>query len=182
MNLKKFKSRLIRIDKIIPRNKWFEIPIENKYWAFFGYQGLYAFFKNNKIIYIGVSSDINLRLKAHISCIGKFKEQKKFSKIKIKISLLDRASLEQIENRLILRLKPKYNNQIISEKKGRTRKKNRNKTYKYKKTCRLPTCQKVFKTNFKRQNFCEDFHRINYHEIKKRRGRYLFELEEKETR
>ena len=31
------------IDKIIPREKWIEIPVENKCWAFFGYQGLLIF-------------------------------------------------------------------------------------------------------------------------------------------
>jgi len=44
MNLKQFKSRVSEIDQIIPKNKWFEIPIEDGYWRFFEYQGLYAIY------------------------------------------------------------------------------------------------------------------------------------------
>lgn len=114
MNLKQFKSRVSEIDQIIPKNKWFEIPIEDGYWRFFEYQGLYAIYEKNKIIYIGLSSNINLRLRSHTRIDRKFKGQKNISKIKIKISLLDWRLLEYIERRFILRLKPKYNKQFVS--------------------------------------------------------------------
>ena len=115
MNLTEFKLKLNEIDKSIPKNKWIEIPVENKYWCFFEYQGLYAIYNKSKIIYIGVSSNINLRLKSHKDYNGKFKGKEKISKIKIKISSLSWRSLEYIEKCLILKLKPKYNKQIISK-------------------------------------------------------------------
>ena len=115
MNLIKFKSKVIEIDKIIPRNKWIEIPIENKYWSFFEHQGLYAIYNKGKIIYIGISSNINSRLKEHTSYNGKFKGREDIQKIKIKIISLNWALSEYIEKRFILRLKPKYNKQIISK-------------------------------------------------------------------
>jgi len=125
MNLKKFKSKVSEVDQIIPKNKWFEIPIKNEHWRFFEYQGLYAIYNKNKIIYFGLSSNINSRLKSHTCANGKFKGQENISKIKIKISLLDWRLLEHIERRFILRLKPKYNKRFFSrhylkmERKGR---------------------------------------------------------------
>lgn len=115
MNLKKFKLKVAEIDKIIPQNKWIEIPVENNYWRFFEYQGLYAFYNKKEIVYIGISSDINSRLKSHTSYNGKFKGEENISKIKIKISSLDWPLLEHIEKRLILRLKPKCNKFIVSK-------------------------------------------------------------------
>ena len=113
MNLTEFKSEVAKIDKIISRNKWIEIPIENKYWCFFEHRGLYAIYNREKIIYVGVSSNINLRLKDHASYNGRFKGKEYISKIKIKISSLNMLLLEYIEKRFILRLKPKYNKQTI---------------------------------------------------------------------
>ena len=114
MDLKKFKSKISEIDKLIPRNKWIEIPVENYYWRFFEFPGLYAFYDKGKIVYIGSSSDINSRLKLHIFH-GKFKDQRDFSKIKIKIISIDRPLLEYVEKRFIIKLRPKYNKQNFSK-------------------------------------------------------------------
>ncbi|MCK4759015.1 MAG: GIY-YIG nuclease family protein [Candidatus Aminicenantes bacterium] len=114
MNLKKFKLKVSGIDKIIPRNKWIEIPVENYYWRFFEFQGLYAFYDKDKIIYIGSSSDISSRLKWHIFH-GKFKELGDFSKIKIKITSINQSLLEHIEKGFIIKLRPKYNKQNFSK-------------------------------------------------------------------
>lgn len=114
MDLKKFKSKAAEINKLIPLNKWIEIPIENYYWRFFEFQGLYAFYDKDKVIYIGSSSDINSRLKWHIFH-GKFKELGDFSKIKIKITSMDQSLLEHIEKGFIIKLRPKYNKQNFSK-------------------------------------------------------------------
>lgn len=116
MNLTKFRSKVAEIDKIIPRNRWIEIPIENNFWCFFEHKGLYAIYNKSEIIYIGITSNINSRLKEHISYEGKFRDQEKIFKIKIKISSLKQPLLEHIEKRFISRLKPKYNKQVISRR------------------------------------------------------------------
>ena len=114
MNLKKLKSKASEIDKIIPRNKWIEIPIENYYWRFFEFRGLYAFYDHDKVIYIGSSSNIHSRLKLHMF-YGKFKDQRDFSKIKIKITSMNQSLLEHIEKGFIIKLRPKYNKQNFSK-------------------------------------------------------------------
>lgn len=111
MNLNKFKNKVSEIDKIIPKNRWFEIPIEYKYFRYFKYPGLYALFNRKKIIYIGISSDIGRRVESHIEN----KAFKNIHKIKIKASSLEKSFIEYIEKRLIQRLKPICNKQIISK-------------------------------------------------------------------
>lgn len=41
--------------------------------------------------------------------------------------------------------------------------------YKYQRKCRLARCRADFGTNRKKQKFCQDLHRIEYHEVKRKR-------------
>ncbi len=46
-------------------------------------------------------------------------------------------------------------------------------SYKYQRKCRLPRCNKDFGTNRKNQLFCLDLHRIEFHEVKRKKRRAL---------
>ena len=113
MNLKELKSKAAEIDNIIPRNRWIEIPTDKKYWKYFEFKGLYAIYNKNKIIYIGLSTNIYLRLKSHIHWNGEFRGEENVTKIKIKISPLKTFLLEHIETTLISKLHPKHNKRIV---------------------------------------------------------------------
>lgn len=118
MNLEKIKSKIIEIENSIPRNRWIEIPIDEKFWKYFDYRGLYAIYSKEKIIYIGISSSIYSRLNSHMfSDNNKFRNKEKISKIKIKIKSdpEDSFLLQYLEKRLIDKLRPKYNKQIVSK-------------------------------------------------------------------
>lgn len=45
--------------------------------------------------------------------------------------------------------------------------------YKYQRKCRLARCNKDFGTNRKKQLFCLDLHRIEYHEVKRKKERFF---------
>ena len=115
MNLKELELKAAEVDKIIPRNRWIEIPLEEKYWKYFEFQGLYAIYNKRKIIYIGVSADICARLKSHIHWNGEFRGEENVTKIKVKFSSLNRYILEHIEKNFISRLRPKYNKSIVQK-------------------------------------------------------------------
>lgn len=46
--------------------------------------------------------------------------------------------------------------------------------YQYHRHCLLESCKKLFGTNYKRQEFCKDTHRIIYHEVKRRKKSILY--------
>ena len=47
-------------------------------------------------------------------------------------------------------------------------------SYKYQRKCRLARCNKDFGTNRKKQIFCLDLHRIEFHETKRKKVRSLY--------
>ena len=115
MNLIEFKSKHAELEKLIPRNRWIEIPIEDKYLYSFQYQGLYAVYTKYGLVYIGYSINLGSRLLSHISYYNNFKDDEPISKIKIKISSLKLPFLQHLEKKYIFRLRPKYNKFIVSE-------------------------------------------------------------------
>lgn len=46
-------------------------------------------------------------------------------------------------------------------------------SFKYQRKCRLARCHKDFGTNRKNQLFCLDLHRIEYHELKRKKARFF---------
>lgn len=127
MDLKKFKrkvaeidEKIVEIDKMVPKDMWIELPSHSQYWRYFDYFGLYMIFGKDEILYIGISTNIYSRLKAHI-IDDRFRGNEKVHKIKIKISSSQQdlyksdSFLEYLEKRLIFKLRPKYNKQIISK-------------------------------------------------------------------
>jgi len=47
-------------------------------------------------------------------------------------------------------------------------------SYKYHRNCSLQSCNRLYGTNYKRQLFCKDSHRIIFHEMKRRKTALLY--------
>jgi len=104
--IQKTKKKII---DLIFYDKWTSIPINRRLLENFCLSGLYVLYSDNEILYIGISSNIGVRILKHIERYGN-----DLTKIKIK-KYKDWELATIREKELIQKLKPKNNKYIVSK-------------------------------------------------------------------
>jgi len=94
------------VDSYFPYEKIIQIPINEYFFHFLAIRGIYFLYTNNKIVYIGISTNIGKRLRAHI--INKNTDKKDITSIKV-IRYQRGDDIFILETQLIEYFKPFYN-------------------------------------------------------------------------
>jgi len=92
------------VDSYLPYRQIISIPIDKLLFHYLNIHGVYILYLDKNIIYIGDSTNIGSRLKAHIFSNSSSKKEV----TKVDIIRFNENSLE-VESQLIDKFKPKYN-------------------------------------------------------------------------